>query len=89
MLFAVLLQNSTYMKRIFVYFCKSLKDQYDKKIQRMKSHLFEKYLDLIYFANTERKLDRIYLQNLLHIEVLIQKSTTRHLLGFNRSRGLA
>jgi len=47
---------------------------YERKLRNMQDRIFEQSLDLVYFAKIETRFDKNYLQNLLKIETLIQKS---------------
>jgi len=47
---------------------------YERKLRNMQDRMFEQSLDLVYFAKIETRFDKNYLQNLLKIETLIQKS---------------
>jgi len=47
---------------------------YERKLRNMQDRMFEQSLDLVYFSKVETRFDNNYLQNLLKIEALIQKS---------------
>jgi len=47
---------------------------YDRTLRNMQDRMFEQSLDLVYFSKVETRFDKNYLQNLLKIEALIQKS---------------
>ncbi|MEX0639653.1 MAG: hypothetical protein WD183_01380 [Nitrosopumilaceae archaeon] len=47
---------------------------YERKFRNMQDRMFEHSLDLVYFSKVETKFDKNYLQNLLKIEALIQRS---------------
>jgi len=47
---------------------------YERKLRNMQDRMFEQSLDLVYFSKVETRFDKNYLQNLLKIETLIQKS---------------
>jgi hypothetical protein len=47
---------------------------YERKLRNMQDRMFEQSLDLVYFSKVETRFDKHYLQNLLKIEALIQKS---------------
>lgn len=47
---------------------------YERKLRNMQERMFEQSLDLVYFSKVETRFDNNYLQNLLKIEALIQKS---------------
>ena len=47
---------------------------YERKFKNMQDRMFEHNLDLVYFSKVETRIDKNYLQNLLKIEVLIQRS---------------
>jgi hypothetical protein len=49
-------------------------DKYDRSIRNIQDRVFEQSLDFVYFTKIESKLAKDYLQNLLKIEVLFQKS---------------
>ncbi len=51
-------------------------DEYKKKLRNMQDKIFEQSLDLVYFSKIETKMNKNYLQSLLKIEALIQKSIT-------------
>ena len=55
-------------------------DEYEKKIRTIQDKIFEHNLDLVYFSKFETKTDKNYLQNLLKIEALIQKSISNFYL---------
>ena len=47
---------------------------YERKLRNMQDRMFEHNLDLAYFSKVETGFDKKYLQNLLKIEALIQRS---------------
>ena len=47
---------------------------YERKLRNMQDGIFEQNLDLVYFSKVETRFDKNYLQNLLKIEALIQRS---------------
>ena len=47
---------------------------YERKLRNIQDRMFEQNLDLLYFSNVETRFDKNYLQNLLKIEALIQRS---------------
>jgi hypothetical protein len=47
---------------------------YERKLRNMQDRMFEQNLDLVYFLTVETRFDKNHLQNLLKIEVLIQRS---------------
>ncbi|MGI0064152.1 MAG: hypothetical protein ACREAJ_06430 [Nitrosopumilaceae archaeon] len=49
-------------------------DDYERKLRNMQDRMFEQNLDLVYFSKVETRFDENYLQNLLKIEALIQRS---------------
>ena len=49
-------------------------DEYEKVIRNMQDKVFEQNLDLVYFSKIESKMNKNYIQNLIKIEALIQKS---------------
>ena len=49
-------------------------DEYEKIIRNMQDKVFEQNLDLVYFSRIESKMNKNYIQNLIKIEALIQKS---------------
>jgi len=51
-------------------------DEYERKLRNMQDKIFEQSLDLVYFSKIETKMNKNYLQSLLKIEALIQKSIT-------------
>ena len=51
-------------------------DKNERKLRNMQDKIFEQSLDLVYFSKIETKMNKDYLQNLLKIEALIQKSVT-------------
>lgn len=52
----------------------SMLANYERKLRNMQDRMFEQSLDLVYFSKIETRFDKNYLQNLLKIEALIQKS---------------
>ena len=56
-------------------------DDYEKKLRNIQDKVFEQNLDLAYFSKTESKMSKNYIQNLIKIETLIQKSFTNFYLG--------
>ena len=52
----------------------SMLADYEKKLRNMQDMMFEQSLDLVYFSKVETRFDKNYLQNLLKIEALIQRS---------------
>ena len=56
-------------------------DEYEKKIRNMQDKVFEQNLDLVYFSKIESKMNKNYIQNLIKIEALIQKSFSNFYLG--------
>jgi len=52
----------------------SMLADYERKLRNMQDRMFEQSLDLVYFSKVETRFDKNYLQNLLKIEALIQKS---------------
>jgi len=52
----------------------SMLADYERKLRNMQDRMFEQSLDLVYFSKVETRFDKNYLQNLLKIETLIQKS---------------
>lgn len=55
---------------------------YERKIRNMQDRMFEHSLDLLYFSKVETRIDQNYFQNLLKIEVLIQRSVTNFFMEF-------
>ena len=53
---------------------------YERKLRNMQDRMFEQSLDLVYFAKIETRFDKNYLQNLLKIETLIQRSVANFYL---------
>ena len=51
-------------------------DENERKLRNIQDKIFEQSLDLVYYSKFETKTDKNYLQNLLKIEALIQKSIT-------------
>jgi hypothetical protein len=49
-------------------------DEFDRSIRNIQDRVFEQGLDFVYFTKIESKLTKDYLQNLLKIEALFQKS---------------
>ena len=47
---------------------------YERKLRNMQDRMFEHSLDLVYFSKVETRIDKNYLQNLLKVEALIQRS---------------
>ena len=47
---------------------------YERKLRNMQDGIFEQNLDQVYFSKVETRFDKNYLQNLLKIEALIQRS---------------
>ena len=47
---------------------------YERKLRNIQDKIFEQSLDLVYFSKIETGLDKNYLQNLLKIEALFQRS---------------
>ena len=56
-------------------------DEYEKKIRNMQDKVFEQNLDLVYFSKIDSKINKNYIQNLIKIETLIQKSLSNFYLG--------
>ena len=56
-------------------------DDYEKKLRNIQDKVFEQNLDLAYFSKTELKMSKNYIQNLIKIETLIQKSFTNFYLS--------
>lgn len=56
-------------------------DEYEKKIRNMQDKVFEQNLDLVYFSKIESKTNKNYIQNLIKIEALIQKSFSNFYLN--------
>ena len=56
-------------------------DDYEKKLKTIQDKVFEQNLDLVYFSKIESKMSKNYIQNLIKIETLIQKSFTNFYLG--------
>ena len=56
-------------------------DEYEKKIRNMQDKVFEQNLDLVYFSKIDSKMNKNYIQNLIKIEALIQKSFSNFYLG--------
>ena len=52
----------------------SMLADYERKLRNMQDRMFEQSLDLVYFSKVETRFDKNYLQNLLKIEALIQRS---------------
>ena len=55
-------------------------DDYEKKLKTIQDKVFEQNLDLVYFSKIESKMSKNYIQNLIKIETLIQKSITNFYL---------
>ena len=53
-------------------------DEYEKKLRNIQDKIFENGLDLVYFSKIETNMNKNYLENLLKIEALIQKSFTNY-----------
>jgi len=49
-------------------------DEYDRSIRGIQDRIFEQGLDFVYFTKIESRFTQDYLQNLLKIEALFQKS---------------
>jgi hypothetical protein len=49
-------------------------DEFDWSIRNIQDRVIEQGLDFVYFTKLESKLTKDYLQNLLKIEALFQKS---------------
>jgi hypothetical protein len=49
-------------------------DEYNRNIRGIQDRIFEQGLDFVYFTKIESRFTKDYLQNLLKIEALFQKS---------------
>jgi len=56
---------------------------YERKFRNMQDRMFEHNLDLVYFSKVETRFDKNYLQNLLKIEALIQRSVANFYMEIN------
>jgi len=49
-------------------------DEYNRNLRNIQDRILEQGLDFVYFTKIERRFSKNYLQNLLKIEALFQKS---------------